>query len=141
MPGMVAAAARQMSEISERMQLMWPSPFKCVHRKGSNAVNSRFQPEQLGQIVRRVNTLSGSAYPMAAADRPTCERARSWNTPPDFLLSDIIIQQVLAMHKCVFAVFGDTKKISSFPCQRLDIPDGMCYFFADQMVNENLSTY
>lgn len=141
MPGMVAAAARQMSEISERMQLMWPSPFKCVHRKGSNAVNSRFQPELLGQIVRRVNTLSCSAYPMAAADRPTCERVRSWNTPPDFLLSYIIIQQVLAMHKCVFAVLGGTKKISSFPCQRLDIPGGMCYFFADQMVNKNLGTY
>lgn len=78
---------------------------------------------------------------MAAADRPTCERVRSWNTPPDFLLSYIIIQQALAMHKCVFAVLGGTKKISSFPCQRLDIPGGMCYFFADRMVNENLGTY
>ena len=48
---------------------------------------------------------------------------------------------MLAMHKCVFAVLGGTKKISSFPCQRLDIPGGMCYFFADQMVNENLGTY
>lgn len=38
-------------------------------------------------------------------------------------------------------VFGGTKKISSFLCQRLDIPGGMCYFFADQMVNENLGTY
>ena len=78
---------------------------------------------------------------MAAADRPTCERVRSWNTPSDFRLSDIITQQVLAMHKCVFAVFGGTKKISSFPCQRLDISGGMRYFFADQMVNENLGTY
>lgn len=32
-------------------------------------------------------------------------------------------------------------KTENFPCQRLDIPDGMCYFFADQMVNKNLSTY
>lgn len=38
-------------------------------------------------------------------------------------------------------VFGGTKKISSFLCQRLDIPGGMCYFFIDQMVNENLGTY
>lgn len=93
------------------------------------------------RLGRRANAHSGSAYPMAAADRPTCERVRSWNTPPDFLLSDIIIHQVLAMNKCVFAVLGGTKKISSFPCQRLDIPGRMCYFFADQMVNENLSTY
>ena len=35
-------------------------------------------------------------------------------------------------------VFGGTKKISSFLCQRLDIPGGM---FTDQMVNENLGTY
>ena len=92
MPGMVAAAARQMSEISERMQLMWPSPFKCVHRKGSNAVNSRFQPERLGQIVRRVNTLSCRAYPMAAAGCPLRERMRSWNASLDFHLIYIIIQ-------------------------------------------------
>lgn len=38
-------------------------------------------------------------------------------------------------------VFGGTKKTSSFLCQRLDIPDRMCYFFTDQMVNKNLGTY
>ena len=75
---------------------------------------------------------------MAAADRPTYERVRSWNAPPDFHLSDIIIH---AVNKCVFAVFGGTKKISSFLCQRLDISGGMYCFFADHMVNENLGTY
>lgn len=131
MPGMVAAAARQMSEISERMQLMWPSPFKCVHRKGSNAVNSRFQPEQLGQIVRRVNTLSGSAYPMAAADRPTCERVRSRNTPPDFRLSDIIIQLYSKCLPCTsaFLLFSAAqRKFPVFPVSVLTFRMGCATF-------------
>lgn len=114
MPGMVAAAARQMSEISERMQLMWPSPFKCVHRKGSNAVNSRFQPELLGQIVRRVNTLSCRAYPMAAAGCPLRERMRSWNASLDFHLIYIIIQRAFAMRKYVFFVSVARRKFPVF---------------------------
>lgn len=128
MPGMVAAAARQMSEISERMQLMWPSPFKCVHRKGSNAVNSRFQPELLGQIVRRVNTLSCRAYPMAAAGCPLRERMRSWNASLDFHLIYIIIQRALAMRKYVFFVSVARRKFPVFPVSVLTFRAGCATF-------------
>ena len=128
MPGMVAAAARQMSEISERMQLMWPSPFKCVHRKGSNAVNSRFQPELLGQIVRRVNTLSCRAYPMAAAGCPLRERMRSWNVSLDFHLIYIIIQRALAMRKYVFFVSVARRKLLVFPVSVLTFRAGCATF-------------
>lgn len=128
MPGMVAAAARQMSEISERMQLMWPSPFKCVHRKGSNAVNSRFQPELLGQIVRRVNTLSCRAYPMAAAGCPLRERMRSWNASLDFYLIYIIIQRALAMRKYVFFVSVARRKFPVFPVSVLTFRAGCATF-------------
>ena len=128
MPGMVAAAARQMSEISERMQLMWPSPFKCVHRKGSNAVNSRFQPELLGQIVRRVNTLSCRAYPMAAAGCPLRERMRSWNASLDFRLIYIIIQRALAMRKYVFFVSVARRKFPVFPVSVLTFRAGCATF-------------
>lgn len=128
MPGMVAAAARQMSEISERMQLMWPSPFKCVHRKDSNAVNSRFQPELLGQIVRRVNTLSCRAYPMAAAGCPLRERMRSWNASLDFHLIYIIIQRALAMRKYVFFVSVARRKFPVFPVSVLTFRAGCATF-------------
>lgn len=128
MPGMVAAASRQMSEISERMQLMWPSPFKCVHRKGSNAVNSRFQPELLGQIVRRVNTLSCRAYPMAAAGCPLRERMRSWNASLDFHLIYIIIQRALAMRKYVFFVSVARRKFPVFPVSVLTFRAGCATF-------------
>ena len=102
-----------------------------VQMRASEGLECCKQPlsaRAVGQIVRRVNTLSCRAYPMAAAGCPLRERMRSWNASLDFHLIYIIIQRALAMRKYVFFVSVARRKFPVFPVSVLTFRAGCATF-------------